>query len=112
TSQSRGGAVWQLVGLITRRSKVQILPPQPNNQEGAVWPAKPFCDFSGVCLSVTGINETETAYGKHQQAPQWRRQHLLGRDGPHRGLSPAGPHFSHEARSGTLGGTNRIGPTG
>ncbi len=26
---SRGGAVWQLVGLITRRSKVQILPPQP-----------------------------------------------------------------------------------
>ena len=27
--QARGGAVWQLVGLITRRSKVQILPPQP-----------------------------------------------------------------------------------
>jgi hypothetical protein len=26
---ARGGAVWQLVGLITRRSKVQILPPQP-----------------------------------------------------------------------------------
>ncbi len=25
----RGGAVWQLVGLITRRSQVQILPPQP-----------------------------------------------------------------------------------
>src|SRR5205814_10220116 len=29
-AQSRGGAVWQLVGLITRRSKVQILPPQPD----------------------------------------------------------------------------------
>jgi hypothetical protein len=28
----RGGAVWQLVGLITRRSQVQILSPQPNNQ--------------------------------------------------------------------------------
>src|SRR5699024_9597727 len=28
---SRGGAVWQLVGLITQRSQVQILPPQPNN---------------------------------------------------------------------------------
>ena len=28
-SISRGGAVWQLVGLITRRSQVQILPPQP-----------------------------------------------------------------------------------
>ncbi len=26
---SRGGAVWQLVGLITRRSQVQILSPQP-----------------------------------------------------------------------------------
>ncbi len=27
--RSRGGAVWQLVGLITRRSQVQILFPQP-----------------------------------------------------------------------------------
>ncbi len=27
---TRGGAVWQLVGLITRRSQVQILSPQPN----------------------------------------------------------------------------------
>src|SRR5699024_10576605 len=26
---SRGGAVWPLVGLITQRSQVQILPPQP-----------------------------------------------------------------------------------
>ena len=31
--QTRGGAVWQLVGLITRRSQVQILPPQPDKQE-------------------------------------------------------------------------------
>ena len=30
----RGGAVWQLVGLITRRSQVQILPPLPNEE----WP--------------------------------------------------------------------------
>src|SRR2546429_9435225 len=30
TILSRGGAVWQLVGLITRRSQVQILPPQPD----------------------------------------------------------------------------------
>ena len=28
----RGGAVWQLVGLITRRSQVQILSPQPDNE--------------------------------------------------------------------------------
>src|SRR5882672_8885375 len=27
--RTRGGAVWQLVGLITRRSEVQILSPQP-----------------------------------------------------------------------------------
>src|SRR6185312_2293925 len=29
-SLMRGGAVWQLVGLITRRSQVQILPPLPS----------------------------------------------------------------------------------
>src|SRR5580658_6780329 len=33
----RGGAVWQLVGLITRRSQVQILPPLPIQ-------ALPYCD--------------------------------------------------------------------
>jgi hypothetical protein len=31
----RGGAVWQLVGLITRRSQVQILPPLPGFQRRA-----------------------------------------------------------------------------
>ena len=29
----RGGAVWQLVGLITRRSQVQILPPLPTKHQ-------------------------------------------------------------------------------
>ncbi len=29
-AQLRGGAVWQLVGLTTRRSQVRILPPLPN----------------------------------------------------------------------------------
>ena len=33
-SLTRGGAVWQLVGLITRRSQVQVLPPQPANYLG------------------------------------------------------------------------------
>ena len=42
-AQSRGGAVWQLVGLITRRSKVQILPPQPNNQGLAAMQALSIC---------------------------------------------------------------------
>jgi hypothetical protein len=32
----RGGAVWQLVGLITRRSQVQILPPLPINKINAL----------------------------------------------------------------------------
>ena len=35
--QARGGAVWQLVGLITRRSKVQILPPQPTESTVLIW---------------------------------------------------------------------------
>ncbi len=33
--QTRGGAVWQLVGLITRRSQVQILSPQPDSSTKA-----------------------------------------------------------------------------
>ena len=32
---TRGGAVWQLVGLITRRWQVRILPPLPTNEAGA-----------------------------------------------------------------------------
>src|ERR1039457_119514 len=40
--QSRGGAVWQLVGLITRRSQVQILSPQPTNQGPAFTRALSF----------------------------------------------------------------------
>src|ERR1700732_1380994 len=36
----RGGAVWQLVGLITRRSQVQILPPLPlAHDHSATFPA-------------------------------------------------------------------------
>jgi hypothetical protein len=31
---TRGGAAWKLVGLITRRSQVQILPPLPNQIKG------------------------------------------------------------------------------
>ena len=40
--RSRGGAVWQLVGLITRRSQVQILSPQPTNQRLAAMRAVLF----------------------------------------------------------------------
>ena len=34
---SRGRAVWQLVWLITRRSQVQILPPQQKVKEAFLW---------------------------------------------------------------------------
>ena len=37
-SLMRGGAVWQLVGLITRRSQVQILPPLPVFIATGSWP--------------------------------------------------------------------------
>ena len=40
SSLMRGGAVWQLVGLITRRSQVQILPPLPT------FPFCPSCFFT------------------------------------------------------------------
>ena len=42
----RGGAVWQLVGLITRRSKVQILPPQPAKTRAS---ARRPLSFLGAC---------------------------------------------------------------
>ena len=38
--QARGGAAWQLVGLITRRSQVQILPPQPSRVSARIENAK------------------------------------------------------------------------
>src|SRR5690606_25642162 len=41
--QTRDGAVWQLVGLITRRSQVQILLPQPALQAGAPRGVAGFC---------------------------------------------------------------------
>jgi hypothetical protein len=41
--QTRGGAVWQLVGLITRRSQVQILPPQPTNSGIDCMYLRSFC---------------------------------------------------------------------
>ncbi len=64
----RGGAVWQLVGLITRRSQVQILPPLPIsfqalNFSAFFWPSGYEPDQVGLaCLlrgpKVAGFNET------------------------------------------------------
>ena len=44
----RGGAVWQLVGLITRRSQVQILPPLPY-----IW----FGPVSGALFLVFNVRD-------------------------------------------------------
>ena len=44
----RGGAVWQLVGLITRRSQVQILPPLP-----CIW----FGPVSGALFLVFNVSD-------------------------------------------------------
>ena len=52
--QTRGGAVWQLVGLITRRSQVQILSPQPNIATNHIKPLtlRGFCFFVVATFSV------------------------------------------------------------
>ena len=45
----RGGAVWQLVGLITRRSQVQILPPLPTrHQTRAIPETESLFSFQGL----------------------------------------------------------------
>src|SRR5690606_15086084 len=54
----RGGAVWQLVGLITRRSQVQILPPLPPRARVSMKaPLEPFsfCERRARRASVVGM---------------------------------------------------------
>src|SRR4051812_28388670 len=60
----RGGAVWQLVGLITRRSQVQILPPQPNNQGLA--DGRPLL-FAGLCPKRATVS-TSAARAAHKRS--------------------------------------------
>ena len=50
---SRGGAVWKLVGLITRRSQVQILPPQ----------FKTFKSYAQIAQSVEQRTENPRVAG-------------------------------------------------
>ena len=56
----RGGAVWQLVGLITRRSQVQILPPLPIFWFGPVSVAL-FLVFNVSDLRVTIHNMIQSS---------------------------------------------------
>ena len=59
---SRGGAVWQLVGLITRRSKVQILPPQPDKSTACSTAGRFFC----------GVGYGEVDFKRLMQAHDFR----------------------------------------
>src|SRR5437016_9439830 len=65
----RGGAVWQLVGLITRRSQVQILPPLPPDaitagvySGAALTPTRPH----GAASLGTGRQRTEACRDHYQ----------------------------------------------
>ena len=55
----RGGAVWQLVGLITRRSQVQILPPLP-----IFW----FGPVSGALFLVFNVSDLRETIHKMIQS--------------------------------------------
>ena len=71
--QTRGGAVWQLVGLITRRSQVQILSPQPD-PKGLSCKRRAFF-VNGPVLSGND-NPSELPYNP--------RQRRFGRSAPFR----------------------------
>ena len=64
----RGGAVWQLVGLITRRSQVQILPPLPLSVLGICidyrkWARKNACFRSCNRNPLVGFTRTKGPVG-------------------------------------------------
>ena len=90
-SPTRGGAVWQLVGLITRRSQVQILPPQPNKRESPsnrmlglsrfcvsllAAPLRPFLRLRPDCLRMQAQGEVRFKSGS-SRAPSGARQRSL-----------------------------------
>src|SRR6478672_2804362 len=65
--QTRGGAVWQLVGLITRRSQVQILSPQPDSKAAdSVQVQRPF----HLCLPAPAAPEAPQSPSPSPQRPR------------------------------------------
>jgi hypothetical protein len=60
---TRGGAAWKLVGLITRRSQVQILPPLPNKIKGLDVFLSPFSSAK-KCIPNTIPNRRRKNRGK------------------------------------------------
>ena len=65
----RGGAVWQLVGLITRRSQVQILPPLPQKICSADAVDEEAIPEAGSLFSLWGLVCFFEAKGKRQKQP-------------------------------------------
>lgn len=63
-AQTRGGAVWQLVGLITQRSEVQILLPQPYSKASSPKLAFPFYLF--LCNSEPASRPQRPALAANQ----------------------------------------------
>ena len=103
----RGGAVWQLVGLITRRSQVQILPPLPSKEQVKRSPSK-SC-FEGVFLWVAASflrdrgqipfpRERDLTPGPHLAPARCSRYHQRPSSTPEGGL-PAGVRTRKEGRN-------------
>ena len=80
---TRGGAVWQLVGLITRRSGVQVPPPQPFGsiaQLARAFGSYPECHrFKSYLSHVSKTLETKRFQGFYYlgfKAPERHKQHF------------------------------------
>src|SRR5262249_53968931 len=108
----RGGAVWQLVGLITRRSQVQILPPLPilesitykNNLEGL--PATSCrSQFHCGCPRRWSLSGMEAIVG-------WATRHIaMLRSGHTVSFRPKGQSMRGRIESGQLCTVTPIDPS-
>ena len=71
----RGGAVWQLVGLITRRSQVQILPPLPKKYAGPLQGSGVFFSLARGQDSVLREKQVQPSGGDASRREFAARQH-------------------------------------
>src|ERR1041384_4780006 len=70
----RGGAVWQLVGLITRRSQVQILPPLPLHSPYLLQRRSP------TRISLAGLDlSNDSQFTGSNPAPNYAREEGIDR---------------------------------
>src|SRR5690606_27140333 len=103
----RGGAVWQLVGLITRRSQVQILPPLPAFRDRRKASMEAFFDGG-----KSGLVEVRFSLGAEIQwyrtrGPMGPLLHL----GPVPGTSPAGRVLTEQMSDKATRITTLLAPT-